>query len=49
MQVVFSRQNLETFDILYYFLLLNIVKLSTLKKVRFLTHPVLLGGIAAIT
>jgi len=42
MQVLlfFSKENFETFDILHAFLLLTNAKLSTLKTVQFLAHPV---------
>jgi len=39
--ILFSRQNLQTFDISHAFLPLTIAKLSTFKNVRFLlAHPV---------
>ena len=36
----FSRENCENFDILHAFLGLTVTKLSSLKTVRFLAHPV---------
>ena len=42
LDVHFCRQNLETLDISHAFLPLTVAKLSTLKKVRFLAHPVCL-------
>jgi len=38
--VVYSLQHFETFDLSHVFLPLTIAKLSTLKQVRFLAHPV---------